>query len=208
MHAAFDKVAEATFGRVVGLESASSSAYTGLGYELCRVSQDAYECDGPGRLAIFEYDGHLATASVIKTPLDIFDRLETRYSTLTSHESAELSKWINSFLDACSPDMITLAGSDVDLSIFQEALDLSNAAGQVEPGGSVEVEDILVKGAAQAAKDALENHNTDCSEFRECLDVRREADRIAGKYRFQSPKLWPAVNNRHWRLSSDLGSVI
>ena len=201
----FRQVAEATFGRVVGLESASSSAYTALGYELCRVSQEAYECDGPGRLAIFEYDGHLATASMIKTPLDIFDRLETRYSTLTSNKSTELSKWINSFLDARSPDMITLAGSDVDLSTFQEALDLSNAAGQIELGGSVEVEDMLVKGAAQVAKDALENHNTDCGEFRECLDIRREADRIAGKYRFQRPKVWPAVNNRHWRLSSDLG---
>ena len=199
----FRQVAEATFGRVVGLESASSSAYTALGYELCRVSQDAYDCDGPGRLAIFEYDGHLATASIIKTPLDIFDRLETRYSTLTSHKSAELSEWINSFLDAGLPDMITLAGSDVDLSTFQEALELSNATGQVELGGFITVEDVLVKGAAQVAKDALENHNTDCSEFRECLDIRCEADRIAGKYMFQRPNVWPAVNNRHWR--SDLG---
>ena len=196
-------VAEATFGRLVGLESASSSAYTALGYELCHVSQEAYECCGPGRLAIFECDGYLATASIIKTPLDIFDRVETRYSTITSHNSTELLKWINSFLDACSPDMITLAGSDVHLSTFQEALDLSNAAGLVESSDYVEVQDILVKGAAQAAKDDLENHNSDCSEFEECLDIRREADRIAGKYRFQSPKVWPATNNRHWRLSSD-----
>lgn len=204
----FRKVAEATFGRAVGLESASSSAFTALGYELCRVSQEAYECDGPGRLAIFKYDGHLATASIIKTPLDIFDRLETRYSTLASNESSELSTWINSFLDACPPDMITLAGSDVDLNTFQEALHLSNATCQVESGGSVQVEDILVEGAAHAAKDALENHNTDCGEFRECLDIRREADRIAGKYKFQQPKVWPAVNNRHWRSSSDLGYMV
>lgn len=195
----FWTVAEATFGRVVGLESTSSSAYTALGYELCRVSTDLYECDGPGRLAIFEYDGHLATASVVKTPLDIFDRLHSRYSTLTSQESAEISKWIDSFLDACSPDMITLAGSDVNSSTFQNAINLSNAAGLIQPSSPIEVEDILVKGAAQAAKDALENHNTDCDEFPECLDIRHEADRIAGKYSFQRLKVWPAVNNRHWR---------
>ena len=88
----FREAAEATFGRVVGLESASLSAYTALGYELCRVSQEAYECNGPGRLVTLEYDGHLATASIIKTPVDIFDRLETRYSTLTSQKSAELLK--------------------------------------------------------------------------------------------------------------------
>jgi hypothetical protein len=170
------------------------------------VSQDAHECDGPGRLATFEYDGHFATASTHKTPLEIFDRLGTRYSTLTSRKSAELSTWINSFLDAASPDMITLAGSDVHSSTFQEALHLSNAAGRVESGDSAGTEHILVKGAAQVAKDALENHNTDCSEFSECLDIRREADGFAGEYRFRRPKVWPAANNRHWR--SGLGYMV
>lgn len=103
--------------------------------------------------------------------------------------------------------MITVAGSGADLSIFQEALDLSNAAGQVKSSDTIEAKDVLVKGAAQAAKDALENHSTDCSEFLECLDIRREADRIAGKYKFQRPGVWPAVNNRHWRLGEDLGYV-
>ena len=89
----FRQVAEGIFGRVVGLESASLSVHTALGYELCRVSQEAYECDGPGRLATFEYDDYFAIASVIKTPLlHIFDRLGTRYATLISNHPAELSK--------------------------------------------------------------------------------------------------------------------
>ena len=178
-----------------------------MGYELCRVSQEAYEYDGPGRIAIFEYDGYLATASVVKTPLlHIFDRLETRCAILISNNPAELSKWIKSFLEACSPDMIAVAGSNIYSTIFQKALSLSNAVGRAEPDGYVEVEDILVKDAAQAAKDVLENHDTDCSEFPECLAIRREADRIAGEYKFSRPKMWPAVNNRHWRKSSDLSS--
>ena len=203
----FRQVVEGIFGRVVGLESASSSIYTALGYELYRVSQEAYECDGPGRIAIFEYDGCLATASTVKTPLlHIFDRLETRYATLISNNPAELSKRIKSFLEACSPDMIALAGSNIYSTIFQKALSLSNAIGRVNSNGSIEVEDILVKGAAQAVEDVLENHDIDCSEFPECLAIRREADRIAGEYKFSRPKMWPAVNNRHWRKSSDLSS--
>ena len=201
----FYRIAEETFGRFVGLESASSSAYTALGYELCRVSQEAYECNGPGRLAVFEYDGYLATASTIRTPLDIFSRLGTRYSTLVSNNSVEISEWINSFLNSASPDVITLAGSAALSGIFQEAINLSYAADHVEASSSVGVKDLVVKGAAQAAKDALENHNTDCGEFEECLAIRREADRIAGRYVFQRPSVWPAVNNRHWREDSDLG---
>lgn len=203
----FRKVAEATFGRLAGLESASSSAFTALGHELCRVDQEAYDCRGPGRIATLEYDGHLAVASMIKTPVDIFHCMGTRYSTFASKKSAELSKWINSFLNTSSPDMIALAGSGARLSSFQEAINLSRAAGRIDSDGSENVENILVQGAAQIAKDDLENHNSDCGEFVECEDIRREADRIAGKYEYDRPKVWPAVNNRHWREVEDMEYV-
>ena len=103
--------------------------------------------------------------------------------------------------------MITLAGSAVESSTFQKALNLSNGAGYVEFSDSIEPEDIIIKGAAHMAKNALENHNTDCSEFNECRDIRREADRIAGKYMFRKPKVWPAADNRHWDVGEapDLG---
>lgn len=200
----FLKAAEATFGRVGGFESVSSSTYTALGHELCRVAHEAYRCDGPGRLATLEYDGYLAVASIIKTPIGIFDHMWTKYSVLTSSNPAELSKWINSFLDACSPDMIALAGSGVGLSIFQQALELSNAVGRTEMDDAVKPEDIIVQGAAEVAKDYLETRDTDCSEFDECLDIHCEADRIAGEYQFRRPKIWPAVNNRHWRTDYDI----
>jgi hypothetical protein len=61
--------AEDIFRRVVSLESTPSSAYTTAGYELCRKAYDAFECTGSGRLMALEYDGDLATASIIRTPL-------------------------------------------------------------------------------------------------------------------------------------------
>jgi hypothetical protein len=204
----FREAAEATFGRAIGLETASSSAYTALGYEICRVSQKAFDCTGPGRLAVFEYNGQLAIASTLRTPVDIFDNLHTRYSTLASNNSVELAKWIDSFLDTFPPDMITLAGSDVERSVFQEALGLSNVPYEIVKSGYpvVEAGDILVKGAAQVAKDALENHNFDCSEDPECFEIRRKADEIAGKYKFPRPERWFSISFRNWR--EDLGYTI
>jgi hypothetical protein len=61
--------AERTLGRLLRIESLSSSAYTAAGYELCRISHEAFECTGPGHIMTLEYDGNLAVASVMRTPL-------------------------------------------------------------------------------------------------------------------------------------------
>jgi hypothetical protein len=63
------EAAKSTFGRVVRLESSPSSAYAAAGYELCRISYEAFECTGPGLLMTLEYDGDLAVASIVRTPL-------------------------------------------------------------------------------------------------------------------------------------------
>ncbi|KAL8649380.1 MAG: hypothetical protein Q9210_004440 [Variospora velana] len=42
--------ASRTFGRMLSLENPPSSVYTAAGYELCRISYDAFDCTGPGRI--------------------------------------------------------------------------------------------------------------------------------------------------------------
>ncbi|QIW96753.1 hypothetical protein AMS68_002271 [Peltaster fructicola] len=193
------EAADATFDRVVGLESPSSAAYTALGYELCRVSHDAFDCTGPGRLATIEYDGQFAIASTTKTPTGALDHFHTQYTISRSSDPLELSEWVNSFLSRFTPDMITLAGTHTNKGTFEEALALSKAAGRFVSHDSIDAQAIMVVGAAQVAKDALENHPSDCGEFDECLAIRAEADRLAGEYVYTRPTRWPATNSRHWK---------
>ena len=61
--------AERTFGRLIRFESSPSSASTAAGYELCRISHEAFDCTGPDRIMTFEYDGNLAVLSIVQTPV-------------------------------------------------------------------------------------------------------------------------------------------
>lgn len=159
----FREAAEETFGRAMGLENPSSSAYTALGYELCRVDQEAYDCKGPGRLANLEYDGHLAVASIIKTPVDNLDHLNTHYSTWESSSSLELSSWISSFLQVAKPDLLTIAGSDLAQNTLLAAIAPYNITEKLCLYQTFKSADLLEAGAAQVAKDTLETHGSDCA---------------------------------------------
>jgi hypothetical protein len=179
--------AESTFGRVVALESPPSSAYTAAGYELCRISYDTFECTGPGRLMALEYNGDLAVASIVETPLSSWAANPITFSVRKGLMSDDMAGWINSFIDSQGPDKLILVGSAVEDPLLIKALAKSRAHPYLDDHASLSSRHILAMGAALAAKNALESHKDDCSEVEECEDLRRRADSIAGAYTPRKP---------------------
>jgi hypothetical protein len=194
------KAAESNFGKVVGLESPPSSAYTAAGYELCRISYEAFDCTGPGHLMTLQYDGDLVVASIVETPLLNWAINPVIFSARKGPISDEMIDWLNDFINSQSPDELMLAGSGIDDPLFIDVLARSHAARYLNDHSSIPSRYILAMGAAQVAKDALESHKDDCSEAEECLDLRRKADIIAGIYRPRTPPTWPAAGLRHQEL--------
>jgi hypothetical protein len=186
-----------TFGRVASIETPPSSAYTAAGFELCRISYDAFECSGPGRIMTLEYDGDLAVASIMQTPVPSWSATQVTFSTRTGLTSLSMTEWINRFVDSQSPDMLILAGSRTDDPLFVDALAMSQVASFLGDYSSLPPAHILALGAAQTAKDKLESQVDDCSEQQECADLRRKADAIAGPFKPLKPSIWPAVGLRH-----------
>jgi hypothetical protein len=186
-----------TFGRVARIETPPPSAYTAAGYELCRVSYDAFECSGPGRIMTLEYDGDLAVASMMQTPLSSWSAISVTFSARTGLTSYSMIEWINAFIDSQSPDMLILAGSRTDDPLFIDALAKSQAASFLHDNSPLLPAHILALGAAQTAKDRLESQIDDCSELEECVDLRWKADAIAGPFRPLVPSTWPATGLRH-----------
>lgn len=189
--------AAGTFGRVATIETPPSSAYTAAGYELCRISYDAFECSGPGRIMTLEYDGDLAVASMIQTPLSNWFANPVAFSAITELTSHNMISSINTFIDSQSPDMLILAGSRTDDPLFVDALAKSQAASYLDDNSPLPPTHILALGTAQTAKDRLESQIDDCSELEECVDLRRKADSIAGPFRPLKPSIWPATGLRH-----------
>jgi len=194
------EAAKSTFGRVAKQESSPSSAYTAAGYELCRISYEAFECTGPGRLMTLEYDGDVAVASMVETPLLNWATNPISFSARKGLTSDDMAGWINAFIDSQSPDKLMLAGSGTEDSLFIEALAKSRADSYLEDHTSLPSRHILAMGVAKAAKDALESHKDDCVEAKECEDLRRKADAIAGAYRPRKPPTWPAIGPYHQEL--------
>lgn len=192
-----------TFGRVARIETPPSSAYTAAGYELCRVSYDAFECSGPGRIMTLEYDGDLAVASVMQTPLSSWSVNSVTFSARTGLTSYSMAEWINTFIDSQNPDMLILAGSRTDDPLFVNTLVESQAASLLCDNRPLLPAHILALGAAQTAKDRLESQIDDCSELGECVDLRRKADAIAGPFRPLVPSIWPATGLRHDEVRYD-----
>ena len=194
------KAAESTFGKVIRLESPPSSAYTAAGYELCRISFEGFECTGPGRLMTLEYDGGLAVASMVETPLSNWAANPIAYSARKGLTSDDVAEWIDAFIDSQSPDKLMLAGSGTEDPLFTKALTKSRARSYLDNPSSLSPRHILAMGVAQAAKDALESQKDDCGELEECKDLRRKADAIAGTCRPPKPRTWPATGPRHVEL--------
>lgn len=189
--------AKSIFGPRVRFESPPSSAYSAAGYELCRISYDAFECTGPGQIMTLEYDGNLAVASVMQTPLSDWFANPITFSAVTGLPSQAMIEWINTFIDSQRPDQLMLVGPDADDSSFADTLAESRAASYLEDRSPLPPHHILASGAALAAKVGLESQVDDCGELAECIDLRRKADAIAGTYRPLKPSTWPATGPGH-----------
>jgi len=188
---------ERTFGRLLRIESPSSSAYTAAGYELCRISYEAFECTGPGRIMTLEYDGNLAVASMMQTPLTSWFANPVIFSARAGLTSQSMTEWINSFIDSQKPEKLMLVGANADDALFMNAVANSRAVLESSP---LLPGQILAFGAAQAAKERLESQVDDCGEPEECMELRRKADAIAGTYKPLNPSLWPANRLNHVEL--------
>ena len=193
--------AERTFNRLAAFESPPSSAHAAAGYELCHISYDAFDCTGPGQIMTLEYDGSTAVASLMQTPLPSWSANPVTFSTRRGLASQAMTGWIDEFLQTERPERLILAGSRTTNVFFADALVKSRAVSILEKSrGSLPPEDVLVLGAAQAAKESLERQVDDCGEPKECVELRREADRIAGAYRALEPAAWPISGPRHVEL--------
>ena len=192
--------AERTFNRLAAFKSPPSSAYTAAGYELCHISYDAFDCTGPGRIMTLEYDGSTVVASLIQTPLPSWSAHPVTFLMRSGLTSQEMADWIDEFLQTGRPDRLILVGLRTKDAVFVDALAKSRAASILESYASLPPEEILILGAAQAAKEALETQVDDCGEPEEYVKLRRKADRIAGAYRPLKPATWPVLGPRHVEL--------
>ena len=186
-----------TFGRVVCFETPPSSAYTATGYELCRISYEAFECDGPGRIMTLEYNNGLATASMVTTPVMSCFNDPVLFSLRNSTNSKDLAEWISAFIDRQRPDKLMLAGADTEDALFMEAIRDSDAVSYLDSHASLPANQVLAFGGAQAAKDKLESQIGDCEEWPECENLRIKADAIAGASMLSKPPIWPAIGLHH-----------
>lgn len=58
--------ASRTFGKFISQERPPFAAYTAAGYELCRISYDAFNCIRQGSVVTLGSHGHIAVASMVK----------------------------------------------------------------------------------------------------------------------------------------------
>ncbi|KAL8853158.1 MAG: hypothetical protein Q9221_002040 [Calogaya cf. arnoldii] len=197
------RIAEAarrTFGRMLSLENPPSSVYTAAGYELCRISYDAFDCTGPGRIMTLEYDGDLSVATITSTPLLHWSAGPIVFSAKRGLAAEKMTQWIDSFVASQKPQRIILSGTGVDQPSFVEALRASSINGYLDDQPPLPARHLLAFGAAQVAKDLLESQPDDCSESRECDELRRKADAMSGPFRPPVPSVWPSVGLRHDEL--------
>lgn len=193
--------ARRTFGRMLSLENPPSSVYTAAGYELCRISYDAFECTGPGRIMTLEHDGDFSVATITSTPLFHWSAEPVVFSARRGLAREKMTRWIESFVVSQKPQRIILCGTGVDRPSFVEALRASSINQYLDDQQPpLPARHLLTFGAAQAAKDLLETRFDDCLEPRECDEVRRKADAISGPFRPPVPPIWPSVGPRHDEL--------
>ena len=187
------EAASIIFREPVWTESPPSSSYTALGYEVCHKDYEAFECKGPGRIMTIEFEGDLTTMSLLRTPLR--SQFPLTFSVSRRGEDDFLVEWINSFVDTENPDMVTATGSNANDTRLLNAVLRSRASPRLisQPNASTAGGRAVVMGAAREAKDSLERHGWDCWEPEECNEIRKQADRTAGKYNGPMPSIWPAV---------------
>ena len=190
-----------TFGRLISLENPPSSAYMAAGYELCRISHEAFECDGPGRIMTLECDDYACVASITQTPLMRWFPNPITYSASAISRIQNLSAWIDSFAESQRPNHLMLVRGRANDALVSDAVAKSHAASDlIHSSPSIPPKNIVAFGTAMAAKVAVESQIDDCTEPSRCLDIRRKADAIAGTPEMLRPDVWPAVHPAHIKL--------
>ena len=187
------EAASMIFREPVMVESPPSSSYIAMGYELCDTDYEAFDCKGPGRIMTIEFEDDLTVMSLIQTPSIYQPPLS--FAVSRRNDDDGLVEWINSFVDSQNPDMVMTTGSNANNDRLHEAVLRSRASSRLvsQPNASIADVRAVVMGAARSAKDTLESQWDDCGEPQECYEIRKQADRIAGKYNGPRPSIWPAI---------------
>lgn len=187
------------FGRV-SLSSHPSASYTAMGYELCPTQYEAFECNGPGRLMTIDFQkNNTMTLSLEETPSSIWTQSRVTFTVSQNLNHLEAVQSINSFIESTNPDLILISGPGTMQSHLQQVVRDSKANRLLIDQSLVPTDKVATMGAAQLAKDYLERQFDSCFELEICEAIRRDADRIAGKFRPPtSPKRWPLAAIRNW----------
>ena len=194
------EAARRAFGRLVAVERTPGAAYTAIGYNLCRIDHEAYDCRGPGRIMTLEHSCELFVASIMQTPLNHWFPHAVTFSARTGLSSKQFTDCINAFVDSQHPDGVLLAGAAADGPLLRDAVAKSHAAPYLIDQALVPSHQLLVIGAAQEAKDRLERHVDDCGELEDCTALRRKADLMAGRYVPPKPPPLPSSRSRRVEL--------
>ena len=165
-----------TFGQGLASESTPSAEYTIIGYELCRVSRATFDCIGPGRIMIVEFEDDLVALAMTGTPLMYFFDNPVKFAVAKSLDADSLREWISRFIDAEKPDMVVVGGNAGHAQV-EDAIAQSRAVPLLIDQSDISPHQIVPMGAARVAKDRLERQPFDCLELQECRDIRHEADR-------------------------------
>ena len=192
------EAASKTFNRRFNIDTIPSATFTAAGYELCRVSHDAFECDGPGRVMTLEYDEDMTVASIIQFPVSWWAPNPVTFSVQKGLDTQSMTEWIDSFINAQHPDHIILAGSNIDNKKFANALTQPKVTTLFcEQPSRLPPNRVVAFGAALTAKVNIESQKDDFEEPSECMRIRCEADVIAGAPRLPKQPSWPAIWSLH-----------
>ena len=192
------EAAELVFGEVLHLARTPWASYTAMGYELCTIDYEAFDCNGPGRIMTIEFRNDLATMSLARTPMLLWAQGPLIFTVSKGLIEDDLVQWINLFVDTEKPDLVMITGPSADAAYHHDAVLQSRAAPRLINQTSTFTDQVVAMGAAQETKNTLESQGEDCSEPDKCTKIRREPDRIAGKYKPPRPATWPDVaSERH-----------
>lgn len=192
------QIADAAQGIFRGIFVAehSSAAYTAMGYELCRTPDDAFNCQGPGRITTVDIqNNHLTSITLSKTPILSWMQLEAISAVSQGMNKSAMVKWVESFVSNKRSDLVMITGPGARDQHLLHLIEHSQIGRLAINQSSIATDKVAVMGAAQFAKDTLERRFTGCWELPDCLDIRREADRIAGKFDPPSkPSVWSLLD--------------
>lgn len=183
-----------------------SAVYTAMGYELCRTPDSQFDCEGPHRITTVDIQSNdLVSTTLSKMPMYHWVPLEATSVVSKGMNNTEMGNLIDSFISTHRPDLVMITGLGAHSHRLQHFIERSQTGPLIEDQSLIPAEKVAVMGAAQFAKDTLERRFDGCWELPECLDIRREADRVAGKFSPPvKPSIWPLANGRTGHVHEEL----